>query len=170
GDTYRLRLGREGSVDMEIFTEETTRAAGEEDPYQAYCHCMKAVSVYEGDLLAEAPYCDWCGQTRQNLQNRYLHALGTIIAYHKKQEDLENCIIYAEKYLSTDRTAEKMYRDLMAFYAGTGNLPQVAATLNRCREALRRELDLPVEPETEALARRLLSREPFDSPPETAKR
>ena len=165
GDTYRIRLGREGSVDMEIFIDETARADREEDPYQAYCHSMKAVSVYEGDLLTEAPFCEWCGQTRQNLQNRYLHALETIIAYYQRQADFENCIIYAEKYLYTDRTAEKMYRDLMGFYAGTGNLPQVASTLNRCRESLHRELDLPVEPETEALARRLLSREQSDSPP-----
>jgi DNA-binding phage protein len=58
----------------------------------------------------------------------------------------------------------------MGFYARTGNLAQVASTLNRCREALHRELDLPVEPETEALARRLLSREQSNHPTETAKR
>jgi DNA-binding SARP family transcriptional activator len=165
GDTYRIHLGKEGCIDMAVFTDKMTLADRQKDPYQAFCHSMEAVLAYAGDLLAEAPFCEWCSPTRQTLQNKYLHALKTIIAYYKMQEDFEKCIVYTERYLCVDSTAEKMYCNLMGSYAGTGNLVQVKSTLKRCREIMRLELDCPVEPATEALANRLLTRKQSDAAP-----
>ncbi len=157
-DTYRLCLGQEGWVDMTVFTDEMARAHREKDAFKAFSHCREAVLAYSGELLAEAPFCDWCSTTRQDLQNKYLSALETMIAFYETRKDYEKCIRLAETYLSVDKTAEKMVRKLMRLYAGTGNLVQAASTLKRCRETLRTELDCPVEPETEELAQRLLTR------------
>ena len=49
----------------------------------------------------------------------------------------------------------------MCFYARTGNPVKVASTLKSCQENLRIELDCPIEPQTEELARQLLDRENY---------
>jgi len=47
----------------------------------------------------------------------------------------------------------------MVFYARMKSLVQATATLKRCRENLLLEVDCPVEPEKEALACQLLTKE-----------
>ena len=161
GDTYRIGLGKEGWIDMHTFADHLTRASQEKDPHQAVRYSLDAVATYTGDLLAEAPFCEWCREIRQNLQKKYLDALETIIAYYETRSEFKKSIIYAEKYLSVDKTAEKMYRKLMGYYAKTDNPIQVAATLKRCRENLQIELDCTIEPQTEELARQLLDAENY---------
>ncbi|MFK5954388.1 MAG: BTAD domain-containing putative transcriptional regulator [Desulfobacterium sp.] len=157
GDTYRIDLGKTGWVDAHGFGDKVTLANREKDPQKAAGYCMEAAAAYTGDLLAEAPFCQWCRDIRQDLRNQYLNILQTIIHHFEMLGEFENCIVYTQKYLGVDRTDEKMVRALMGFYARTGNLVQVASTLRRCRENLRLELDCPVEPETLDLAGQLLA-------------
>ena len=119
------------------------------------------VYIDTGDLLAEAPFCEWCRETRQSLRKKYLETLENIIAYYITLSEYKKCIIYTEKYLSMDTTTEKLYRKLMGYYAKTDNPIQVAATLKRCREKVQIELDCPIEPQTEELARQLLDAENY---------
>ena len=161
GDTYRIELGKEGWVDMHAFADDLTRASQEKDPHRAVRHSLDAVATYTGDLLAEAPFCEWCRDIRRNLRKKYLDALETIITYYETLREFEKSIVYTEKYLSLDKTAEKMYRKLMGYYAKTDNPIQIASTLERCRENLRIELDCPIEPQTEELARQLLGAENY---------
>ncbi len=64
GDTYCLNLGNGGQVDVDAFFQAGDQAKKTSDPHERISHLLKAVSLYQGDFIAEDPYEDWCiGET-----------------------------------------------------------------------------------------------------------
>lgn len=157
GEAYRLQLGVGGYVDLHDFNEHLALAKKESDPEQASKLRLEALSDYSGELLAEDPYCEWCGESRERLRREYLDSLEKLMRYYGELGELSKSIDCAESYLQAEPTAEPIYRALMNYHARTGNLLLVSTCLHRCRENLLAELDCPPEEQTERLARQLLT-------------
>lgn len=156
GDTYHLELGDKGFVDSEQFLTELRNSEGAENPEAALSHWLKAVALYQGDLLPEDPYVEWCQTERERLREKVLTTLSKLIAFFEGIGNWQKCIEYAEKSLNTDPYGEDIYRQLMGCYSQSGNRGGIAKTFQRCKQKIMVDLDSPLSPETEALYRALM--------------
>lgn len=73
-----------------------------------------------------------------------------------KAGDYETCIEYSQKLLAKDRCREDAYQCLITCHTKLGQRSRAIRWYSVCEETLRRELDCPVSPETEALYRRMV--------------
>jgi DNA-binding SARP family transcriptional activator len=117
----------------------------------------RAVRLYAGDFLPDCPE-EWAAITREALIDRYLHALGRLAGAALAAGDYLECVLRCEQILGRDSCREDAYRTLMLCHARLGQRGRVRTWYERCVRALATELDVPPEPETEALYRSLLAR------------
>ncbi len=147
---YRLEIGREGRIDILDFLQAVDEAAAihETDPGLALNRYLKAASIYRGALFEEDPYEEWAMEDREILKTKYLQVLSKIIRLYAMTEAWHQCIEHAENYLVHDKYAEPVYRDLMQFYANSGNSSRVIQTFRKCRTRIVEELDCPLNHKT----------------------
>ncbi len=149
GDGYSLSLGENGGTDVEEFSG-LVESGRQEKGRETAMDCFKqAESIYTGDLLEEDPYEDWCSLERERLRDEYLEVLTGLMHHHEDENDTAACILYAEKYLTTDPYAEDVYRKLMFLHLQNNSPERVRQVYERCRKHLAEGLDCPVSPETE---------------------
>ncbi len=108
-----------------------------------------AVKLYRGDLL-EGMYDDWCLYRREVLRDRHLAALEKLMLYHQDREEWDAAISYAKQSLAVDGLQENVHRNLMRFYYWKGNRAAALRQALRCKQLLRKELD--VEPMAQTMA------------------
>ncbi len=109
-----------------------------------------AVELYRGDLL-EGWYQDWCLFERERLQNMYLTALDKLLFHCTTQQDYEVGQTYAALLLRHDRAHERTHRQLMRLHYRAGDRTAALRQYERCRVALREELDVTPDRRTSAL-------------------
>jgi DNA-binding SARP family transcriptional activator len=116
-----------------------------------------ALAAYAGELLPEDRYEDWSRERRHFLAELHTRVLLGLA------EALENRGAYTQAadrlrvVLQQDPTREEVHRRLMRLYAETGTRDQAMRQFQICQEALRRELNMVPERETEALYQDLLA-------------
>ncbi len=116
----------------------------------------RAEALYTGDFLEEDPYEDWASLRREALLDVYLSILSKVVAHHMKAGDYATCIEYSQKLLAKDRCREDAYQCLITCHTKLGQRSRAIRWYSVCEETLRRELDCPVSPETEALYCRMV--------------
>lgn len=156
GDTYHLDLGDKGFVDGEQFLTELADSERTQSPEEALSHWLKAVALYQGDLLLEDPYWEWCLLERERLREKVLKTLTKILEHYESQGDTDTGIEMADRYLSIDPYNEEIYRKLMGYLGQSGNRGGIAKTFQRLKEKIQNDLDCPISPETEALYHSLM--------------
>jgi DNA-binding SARP family transcriptional activator len=109
-----------------------------------------AVALYRGDLL-EGCYHDWCLYERERLQNLYLAALDKLLGHAAAHQDYEAGQTYGALLLRQDRAHERTHRQLMRLHYGAGDRTAALRQYERCRVALRAELDVEPDARTRAL-------------------
>jgi DNA-binding SARP family transcriptional activator/tetratricopeptide (TPR) repeat protein len=143
-----------GFVAAAAYTLDVT--ALEQVPVQADAEALlRAVSAYTGDLLPGF-YEDWVQLERERLQGvfeRRMQALLDQLAAWANWPDLRT---WAEHWIAQGSAPEPAYRALMQAHAGLGNSASVAATYQRCVEALQRELGVEPSAQTRNLYERLI--------------
>jgi DNA-binding SARP family transcriptional activator len=142
-------------VDVEEFERLATRAlrSGIASDYE------EALRVYGGDLLGEDRYADWCAQKRTHLRavrERLLMELGRV---YTTLHEHERAITPFETLVAVSPSNEDAHRALMTLYALVGRRAQALAQFQRCRDAVRTELDTEPDEATVHLHRRILARE-----------
>lgn len=157
GDAYQINLGENGTVDVDEFLDCLKQAKKATDPETALRLYLEAEALYGGDYLEEDPYADWCLEERDFLKDKYQAVLKQIMDCFEKKGHYESCIDYARKCLATDKYAEDIYRNLMRYYALTGNKGMITKTYQKCKDSLLHGLDVPPGPETDTLYRRLIA-------------
>jgi len=140
-------------IDADTFEQLAQQAGLQQDPasYEA------ALAAYQGDLLPEDRYEDWCAQRRINLAE--LHTRLTLeLAELLRQKGLWNeSADRLREVLKKDPTREDVHRRLMRMYAEMGTADQAVRQFHLCQNALRSELDLAPQPETVELYRDVLA-------------
>jgi DNA-binding SARP family transcriptional activator len=139
------RLDPRLHVDVDVDDFEASAAAGSQaeeagEQESAIEHYSRAVELYEGDLLAEAPYEDWALLPRESARVRYLDVLDRLTALHLANQDLGACTHVAQLILQQDPCREDAHRLLMRCYARQGRTGQALRQYELCRRALRTEL------------------------------
>ncbi|MCP4756552.1 MAG: hypothetical protein GY866_37290 [Proteobacteria bacterium] len=158
GDGYALSLGENGGTDVEEFSAVLERGRQEENREVAMGYFKQAESIYQGDFLEEDPFEDWCSQERERLRDDYLSVLTWLMDYYEDEKDTIACILYTEKYLTTDPYAEEMYRKLMFFHLQNNSPERVKQIYARCKKHLAEGLDCSVSPETERVYQQIVKK------------
>jgi DNA-binding SARP family transcriptional activator len=110
-----------------------------------------ALAVYGGELLPEDRYETWCSERRGalvRLRVRLLVGMAEELERHGAYNEAADRL---RDVLQQDPTQEVVHRRLMRLYAAMGTPDQAVRQFHLCRDILRRELDLPPQPETVAL-------------------
>jgi DNA-binding SARP family transcriptional activator len=100
-----------------------------------------AAALYQGDFMEDEPYGSWTTQQRENLKEIYLVILDRLGEYYVRDGHLDTAIELCRKILEKDVCREDVYRRLMRCYCQLGQRDQALRTYQKCREALKNELE-----------------------------
>jgi predicted ATPase/DNA-binding SARP family transcriptional activator len=117
---------------------------------------MEALAVYQGELLPGF-YEDWVLVEREHLQSVYEKRIARLLELLQHEKRWRETLDWAERWISCAQTPEAAYRALMLAYDALGDPAKVAATYERCVEALA-TLGLEPSEETRSLASRRSSK------------
>ncbi len=157
-DSYHLKIGETGSVDVQQFHKmlalaENSEKQGKNESLAGY---LKVEALYGGPLFAEDPYEEWFMTEREMLQEKYLALLRKIIDLYEKEGAWKECTGYAEKYLVIDPYAEPVYCALMRFHFQCRQTAHIMKTFKRCKALIQDDLGCPISNGTIALYNSLI--------------
>ncbi|HEY7036483.1 MAG TPA: BTAD domain-containing putative transcriptional regulator [Thermomicrobiales bacterium] len=137
-------------VDADEF-EELVGRAGTLEPAARRAALAEALSLYQGDFLADEPYADWPVPRREAL--RHIRESATLVLARLDRDAGTPLASVAalESLLAADPTVEEAHRALMRAYAAAGQRERAVRQYQRCRAALADELGVEPAPETAAL-------------------
>jgi DNA-binding SARP family transcriptional activator len=98
------------------------------------------VELYDGDLLCNFPYDDWCLGLRERLRVNLLDGLYQLARAALAAESHEQAQELALRMVGLDPAEERAHRLLMRCYARMGSPGEAVRQFERCREALWEEL------------------------------
>jgi len=149
-------------VDVEAFEERLKSAEqrlNNDEAAQAQTDFEMAVSLYQGDFLADDPDESWGVVTREHLRLRYLDALDQIARLRFSTGDYVGCAESCLRILSYDTCREDAHCLLMRCHSRRGQ-PQLALRqYHSCATLLYQELQLLPAPSTTELFYRIQRRE-----------
>jgi TolB-like protein/Tfp pilus assembly protein PilF len=131
-----------------------------------------AADLYHGDVLAGVglpePLDQWFGPYQRTYRRKALQLVEqlSLDAGARPATVQASCQALAERLLAADPTAEEAHRALMRVYQSQGHLNAAIRQFELCKAALRRELQVEPEAQTEDLAAALRD----DRPPGVSSR
>jgi len=127
--------------------------------WQAENLWRRAEALYRGDFLPEVERV-WCVLRREALWEMYLEALVEIGRCHEVRREFEGANGWYRRALELDELREDIHRRIMHCYAEAGRRSEALVQYYRCREVLRRELDIEPSVETRRLYERIAGKGP----------
>lgn len=132
-----------------------------------------ALALYTGPLLEEDRYEDWAVTRREQLQRLHQRLLARAAQLYEAEGSTaaaaDNATSKAldcwQQLLGFNATNEEAHRALMRLFASQGSRHEALAQFQRCREALRKELDAEPERATVALYEQILAGKLAAQPP-----
>ena len=130
---------------------------------QQFQDLKKAKDLYRGDLLS-GRYWDWCILDRERFREMLLIMIHKLMGYSEANGEYEAGLEYGNEILRHDRAHERTHRRMMRLYDLSGNRSAALRQYERCREALREELDVEPSTRTKALYQHIAQGENRDIP------
>lgn len=118
-----------------------------------------AMSLYQGDFLAEDPYEGWPVEMRERLRTHYLETLDRLSEIYFSREQYTACAELCQRILAHDNCREDAHCRLMRCYCRQSQYPMAVRQYQACVEALQTELDVSTAPATTQLFERIRRRE-----------
>jgi len=118
-----------------------------------------AISLYQGDLLADDPYEEWPVLARERLRVAYLDTLDRLSHMYFDRGEYAGCATLCQLVLARDNCREDAHCLLMRCYTRQGQYHLALRQYQVCLEALRAELEVDPAPETTQLYERIRRRE-----------
>jgi len=112
---------------------------------------LQAEALYQGDYLEEDIYTDWTHYRREALKDVYFTILGKLSDHYIKRDEFYRAIEYCQKIIDKDHCREDAYRRLMISHSRLGNRNRALEWYKICENAVRTELSLPPDPQTQDL-------------------
>ncbi len=113
--------------------------------------CRAALALYAGDYLPEDLYEEWVVGRREELGLLHLAVLLHQAELYTEQGNTRGALRALRKLLEADPCHEAAARAMMRLHAVGGRRTEAIRVYHRFAAALRRELDLEPEPDTQAL-------------------
>jgi len=115
---------------------------------------IERVSLYEGELLPGF-YEEWVVWERERLRSVFEDRVELLLERLVEEGRWRQAREWAGRWIAQGQVPEPAYRALMVAHSELGDLAGVAATFQRCVEALEEELGVPPSRETADLYERL---------------
>ena len=138
------------AVDSDVATFESLIA--KEDPVSL----AAAVELLGGPFALglatkEDEFEEWLRAERTRLAELSITGLGALLRRCEGEADFETGAVIARKLLAVDPLQEAVHRSLMHCLAGVERYESALQQYKACRDLLRKELNIPPSPKTEAL-------------------
>ncbi|HFQ92704.1 MAG TPA: hypothetical protein ENK32_01745 [Anaerolineae bacterium] len=153
-DCYILNPEMRLWVDVEAFEAHWRQGKiywQQNQPEQAVYEYQAAVSLYQGEFLAEDRYEEWIFPRRHQLEEAYLEMLAVLSRYYLDNEDFTACIECSQKILRVEPCQEAAHRHLMQAYYQLGQAYLAIRQYHECVTALQTELEVSPEERTTQL-------------------
>ena len=154
-DTYRFNRGVDYDYDVDTFNlelENSRKAVGTDEQID---HLRAAVSCYHGHYLPKIDQ-DWVGVEREKYHLDFMSASLKLIDLYMKAGKYSQAVNLANRALEEDSFNESVHRSAMMAYSALNDRPAVARQYEKCRNILKRELDLEPSPQTVKLYNSLI--------------
>lgn len=171
-----ILLAQEGSValaaaQIDVDAIRFERLAAEGTPEAA----ARAAALYRGHLLHgfdldEGPFNDWLLVTRERLRELALRTMSRLLAHQMAGGSFDPAAETANRILQLEPLHEPAHRALMQLYAAHGRRVDAVRQYRLCADALRRELNVTPDAETEALYRKIATAASTPAPLRSAER
>jgi non-specific serine/threonine protein kinase len=115
---------------------------------------IAVVSAYGGDLLPGF-YEEWVTLERERLRSTYSQKMSALLVKLVGECRWVQTVEWGERWIALGEAPEPAYRALMIAHANSGDMAKVAATYERCVEALREEVNVEPSAQTTELYERL---------------
>jgi DNA-binding SARP family transcriptional activator len=158
---FSLHPSVEVWLDTEAFEEAVSAARREQSGSQdrALTWYERALELYRGELLEDAPFEDWALLRRERLRLRYLDALDQVATLRFAAGRYADCLDVCQRLIPGDLCREEIHRLVMRSYARL-NQPHLAIRQYRqCERQLRDELGIEPAQSTQHLYERIRRRE-----------
>lgn len=139
-------------IDVEHFRRDSLGPECKASSLDILSRGAHALTLYRGDLLEDWD-CDWCVTERENLRQRYLHTLRTLVEGFERRGRLDLSLRYAKQAVETDPFSEQNQRNLIRLHCLSGDKVSAAHQYRRFAELTRVELGVDPGEETELLIR-----------------
>jgi DNA-binding SARP family transcriptional activator len=153
GDAYFISSGAV-VTDCELFDQHYQfgrRRIAQGDLAEAAAAFTRALELYGGDYLADAPYMEWTHQARAHFMERRLSALSFLCEQAAREGNFSQVIELALSILEVDNLREMAHRYLMRAHYHIGQRAVAIRQFEACAELLRRELGVRPSRQTRAL-------------------
>jgi DNA-binding SARP family transcriptional activator len=154
-----LHLVTDGALEIDVLQferalDEAARLERQGAPSAALSAYLRAAELWGGDLLADVTGASWLDWERERLRSRFVSSAVRAGNLLLARRDTMTARTLAERALRADDCSEDAYQLLVAGHLADGDLVDAHRTLRRCLQMLR-ELGVPPQPRTRALAQRL---------------
>jgi len=121
--------------------------------------CRAALALYGGDYLPDDVYAEWTVARRDDLRRLYQGVLVHLAGLYTSRGNVHAALQALQRMLQLDPCHEAAARSAMRLYAASSRRAEAIRAYYCLADALRRELALRPEPETQALFRALQHQE-----------
>ncbi len=111
--------------------------------------CRAALALYGGEYLPDDVYDEWAVMRREELRQQYLALLLRLADLRERDGVLGEAARCLRAVLAIDACNEPAARSLMRVQVAAGRAPEAARTYKQVADALRRDLDMAPDSETE---------------------
>jgi DNA-binding SARP family transcriptional activator len=163
GGTYRLNHDLELWLDIDEFERHVEagkqlEAAGE--LAGAMAEHELAVSLYQGDFLADDPYEEWAVLFRERMRLAYLDTLERLSHLYFSRGSYVSCATLCQRIIERDPCREDAHRHLMRCYSRQGQPHLAMRQYRACLDSLSADLGIGPTPVTTQLYERIRRHEP----------
>ncbi|MCP4167239.1 MAG: tetratricopeptide repeat protein, partial [Chloroflexi bacterium] len=151
-DTARFQL----DIDEFDTTLAQARAAENLSPMEAAAWYERAITLYEGDFLANY-YYDWVFPERRHLQQTLLTALNRLGDLRAAGGNHDQALAAFQRSLRIDNLQEQIYCEIMRSYAALGDRTGISRQYQSLTVCLDEELGLAPQPGSKELYNALMS-------------
>lgn len=120
-----------------------------------------AITLYQGDYLAEERYEEWAAGPSRLYREKLLQALDSVADCHARLGRYEKAIA-ACRHALTHRHEERFYQKLMLWHYLAGNHSEALRAYEECKRVLKEQIDTEPSPETERLYEQIRARRVLD--------
>ncbi|MDB5078076.1 MAG: transcriptional activator domain protein, partial [Chloroflexi bacterium] len=134
-------------LDANAFSRSATRAL----TVRKVADCCAALALYGGEYLPDDPYAEWAVPRREELSRLYLAVLLHLAGLYMDRGNARSALHSLWSILEADPCHESAARAIMRLQAASGRRAEAIRMYRRLTTALKSELDLEPDRETQAL-------------------
>jgi LuxR family maltose regulon positive regulatory protein len=149
-DRYRFNHNLDYEYDVETFASYLNKAQNSPDKKEKRKLLEQAASVYQHPYLVDIEG-SWVIPIRESLWQEYTTCVSSLARLCLESDCYDQVLEYSQKLLAIDSCLEEAHRLAMRAYAAKGDRAGLVRQYERCKQALRDEIEAPPSQQTTAL-------------------